>query len=203
MNQQLTKEQYQDYMSKIDLSYEMVEACKKSLHQLSIQTPKKYMHGVGNNNVNGDYINNCNNLYHCFDCVNGLTDSSYCDFSGIESHNLSGCSYSGAGSTQCYENVGVSRCNNVKFNYYSKPCSDSDYVQYCSGSNLFGCVGLNRKEFCIFNKQYTPEEYFHLKSQIIEHMKRTGEYGEFFPAQYSAYPYNETVAHEYYRANRN
>jgi hypothetical protein len=198
MNQQLTEQQYKEYLTKIELNYDMVEACKKSLHDLSLQTPKKYMHGVGSENCTGDYIDNCKNCHKSFDIMNNLTDSAYCDFSGAEGHNLYDCSYGGAGSTQCYENVGMSRCNNVKFNYYSKPCSDCEYVQYCSGENLFACVSLNKKQYCIFNKQYSPEEFFHLKTQIIEHMKRTGEYGEFFPVQYSAFPYNETVAHEYF-----
>jgi hypothetical protein len=92
----------------------------------------------------------------------------------------------------------MSRCNNVKFNYYSKPCVDCEYVQYCSGENLFGCVGLNKKEYCIFNKQYSPEEYFHLKTQIIEHMKQTGEWGQFFPTKFSPFAYNETVAQDYF-----
>lgn len=198
MNQQLTKEQYQEYISQIELSYDMVEACKKKLSELSLTSPKKYIHGVNHENCSGDYINNCKNCFESFDCANGLTDSAYCDFCGVDSHMLHDCSFTGGGTTQCYENVGTSSCNNVKFNYYSKPCSNSEYIQYSSGSNLFGCVGLDKKEYCILNKQYSPEEYFHLKSQIIEHMKRTGEYGEFFPISISAYPYNETVAYEYY-----
>jgi len=47
------------------------------------------------------------------------------------------------------------------------------------------------------NKQYSKEEYEKLKAKLIEHMTKTGEWGEFFPAQISPCAYNETVAMEY------
>ena len=34
--------------------------------------------------------------------------------------------------------------------------------------------------------------------RIIEYMKRTGEWGEFLPIQYSSFAYNDSVAFEYY-----
>ena len=65
--------------------------------------------------------------------------------------------------------------------------------------NCFGCIGLkNNDEYCILNKQYTKEEYETLVPKIIEHMMKTGEWGEFFPSSMSPFGYNETVAMEYY-----
>jgi hypothetical protein len=45
----------------------------------------------------------------------------------------------------------------------------------CTGnsSNLFGCIGLRGKEYCILNKQYTKEEYEALVPKIIEKMKES------------------------------
>jgi hypothetical protein len=57
---------------------------------------------------------------------------------------------------------------------------------------------LRNKEYCILNKQYTKEEYEQLVPQIIDHMTKTGERGEFFPASISPFCYNETVVMEYY-----
>jgi hypothetical protein len=48
------------------------------------------------------------------------------------------------------------------------------------------------------NKQYSKEDYEALVPQIIEHMKKTGEWGEFLPSPLSPFAYNETVAQEYY-----
>ncbi len=37
-----------------------------------------------------------------------------------------------------------------------------------------------------------------MHEKIIAHMKRTGEWGEFFPATRSLFAYNETVAQDYF-----
>lgn len=71
-------------------------------------------------------------------------------------------------------------------------------------SDCFGCIGLQHKQYCILNKQYTKEEYEKLVPQIITHMQtipaKNGsgtERGEFFPSSISPFGYNETVAMEY------
>src|SRR6185503_14223080 len=72
---------------------------------------------------------------------------------------------------------------------------------------IFGCVGLRNAKYCIFNKQYTKEEYEELMPKIIEHMnkvpyidKKGKEYkfGEFFPSELSPFGYNETEAPEHF-----
>ncbi|MBI3274197.1 MAG: hypothetical protein HYZ69_03560, partial [Candidatus Colwellbacteria bacterium] len=41
----------------------------------------------------------------------------------------------------------------------------------CSGSsNLFGSVGLRKKQYCILNKQYSKNEFESLRKKIINHM---------------------------------
>ena len=75
--------------------------------------------------------------------------------------------------------------------FYSMNCSENS-------KNLFGCTDLRGKQYCILNKQYTKEEYEVLVPKIIEHMRTTGEWGEFFPLHLSAYGYNESLAMEVY-----
>jgi hypothetical protein len=48
------------------------------------------------------------------------------------------------------------------------------------------------------NKQYSKEEYFKLREKIIRHMKTTGEWGEFFPVASSVFPYNHSVAQDFF-----
>jgi hypothetical protein len=84
---------------------------------------------------------------------------------------------------------------------------DITYSYNChSSNNLFGCVNLRNKSYCILNKQYTKEEYEVLTSKIIAHMNETPytdkkgrlyKYGEYFPAELSLFAYNETIAQEY------
>ncbi len=77
--------------------------------------------------------------------------------------------------------------------------SNCTYCYSCFNSkNLFGCVWLRNKEYCIFNKQYTKQEYEELIPQIITHMQETWERWEFFPSNMSPFGYNETLAQEYF-----
>ena len=85
------------------------------------------------------------------------------------------------------------------FTTYCHKCVDTYYSDSCqSCQNVFGCVGLQKAEYCILNKEYSKEEYFILREKIIEHMKKTKEYGEFFPTQFSPFCYNETLAQDQY-----
>jgi hypothetical protein len=59
-------------------------------------------------------------------------------------------------------------------------------------------VGLKKQEFCIFNQKYSEEEYKKLRSQIIDYMKKIGEWGEFFAIADSPFAYNESVAMDFY-----
>ena len=69
-------------------------------------------------------------------------------------------------------------------------------------SNCFGCVWLRNREYCIYNKQYTKEQYNQIVPQIIAQMIHDKEWWEFFDPQTSYYWYNETIAMDYYPLKR-
>jgi hypothetical protein len=52
------------------------------------------------------------------------------------------------------------------------------------------------------NKPYSAQEYETLCWKIIDHMRSTGEWWEFFPHELSPFGYNETVAQEYFPMTR-
>lgn len=57
---------------------------------------------------------------------------------------------------------------------------DVGYSLECHQSHdLFGCVGLRNKQYCIFNKQYDKDTYVVLRQRIIDQLKNSGEWGEF------------------------
>jgi len=91
---------------------------------------------------------------------------------------------------ESFHNLFCVRCWTVSDSLY---CVDCDYSKDC-----FGCVGMRRHQHCILNKQYTPEEYQSMQLRILDHMRDTGEWGEFFPTAESPFCYNETVAQEYF-----
>ncbi len=91
-------------------------------------------------------------------------------------------------------------------------CADMEYSVRCqSCRHCFGCVGLHKKQYCILNKQYTPEIYASLIEQIREAMQtpyKIGEnmsghpramtfsYGDFLPPHFSFLGYSQSAAYE-------
>ncbi|EKD78884.1 MAG: hypothetical protein ACD_41C00234G0001, partial [uncultured bacterium] len=99
----------------------------------------------------------------------------------------------------CYEYWGNYRNTRTLFSSTSYGCTNLTYSTACESSHdLFGCTGLRKAEYCILNKQYTEQDYHEIVSKLIKYMRGTGEWGEFFPARYSPFAYNETVAQEYF-----
>lgn len=59
-----------------------------------------------------------------------------------------------------YQGVFSEHLYKCSFVYFSKNCTDSTFLYDCRNCiNCFGCVNLRNKSYCIWNKQYTKEEY--------------------------------------------
>jgi len=77
--------------------------------------------------------------------------------------------------------------------------SELFYCDLLSGSRCcLGCISLKSARYCVMNRQYSEREYRQLLPRIIEHMRATDEWGEFFPMSLSPFSYNETVAQDYH-----
>ncbi len=152
--------------------------------------------------INGDKIiwNNIydsNNLTLCFE-VDTAQNSKYifvwywidtCMDTSV--HNID-CEYD-------YEAISWWKLKYSSYNILWRGWEKLLYTQECvDSSNLFWCIWLRNKQYCIFNKQYTKEEYEKEVAKIITHMQSTWERGEFFHPSLSPFWYNETVAQEYY-----
>ncbi len=62
-----------------------------------------------------------------------------------------------------YELIDSDECYGSSYLILSSNCIDSKFCYDCRGcSNCIGCVGLRNSNYCIFNKQYSQEEYRHL-----------------------------------------
>ena len=80
---------------------------------------------------------------------------------------------SGAITSEMMYEASVAASHNYfgKFFVQIKESKNFEYSMYGSSvSNIFGCVGVQNKQYCILNKQYTKEEYEALVPKIIEHM---------------------------------
>ena len=171
--------------------------------------PVRWMQKHHTEECTGDYLSECKNSFSCFDCEY-LQDCKYCqDVKKVNELNyvLHDITHFGGNLSESYQCCSIG--NTVRNALFCGHCwNNVTNLLYCmqciNGSHhLFGCVGLNRAGYCIFNKQYTKEEYEDLVPKIIEHMEKTGEWGEFFPVKMSQYAYNETVAQEYVPLTKN
>lgn len=194
LNKQYSEKEYKRIIANPEKRNQILQEFKI----LKLTTPRLYANIINCENCSGDNLRNCKNAIECYNSFD-LHDAKFVENSPGKSrdvYDVSGC----CDTELSYELVGV--C----FGYMLFSCMYShtglSHSLYCiackSSKNLFGCIGIKKGEYCILNKQYTKEEYEALLPKIIEHMKRTGEWGEFFPASISPFGYNETVANEYF-----
>jgi hypothetical protein len=214
-NKQYSKEKFEAEIQKLRLNtVDGIMRVKKEFELLKRLQPHRFMNGSGNENVSGDYLSHCKNTHESFVCKD-LEDCKYNQYilfvQSKDCHDITV-----AGGELCYE-LEEAGGYNVKFSYVAAPTdlssgifgtSDMEYCVYClGGSNLFACAALKKKEYCIFNKQYSKEAFFSLREKIVKHMNdmpfvdpqgRVYKYGEFLPYSLSPYAYNETLAQEYF-----
>lgn len=109
----------------------------------------------------------------------------------------------------CYSWWNASRCYEMTWSIWMHNCMSwvmvrnshrMYYSMFCFENcrDCFWCVWLRNKQYCIFNKQYSKIEYEKIVLKIIEKMKESGIWWEFFDPSLSPFGYNETVAHEYF-----
>lgn len=199
-NEQLSKEEYERKVSEVDLgNRQVVQKIRTQFEAHKRTFPKLAFHGSSNETVTGDYLYNCKNALDCYDGFN-IEDSRFCNriFLGIK--DAYDCFDNGDRMSLAYEVThSFAEVYNAKFSYGLVGCNNVEYSQviHGGGNDLFGCFGLKNSSHCILNTAYTQHEYANLRTQLIGHMKETGEYGEFFPASLSPFGYNETLANLY------
>ncbi|MBI4836412.1 MAG: hypothetical protein HY817_04095 [Candidatus Abawacabacteria bacterium] len=130
----------------------------EQFHELASVVPR--MSRVAVNAENSPYVNlnlNVNNCYYTFSCV----ESQDCMY-GVRIINCRDCvdnSYI-IHCELCYECVNCHNCYNLKWSTNSFNCRDSALLNGCRNcSNCFSCIGLEHKQYCIENEQYSKEEY--------------------------------------------
>jgi Zn ribbon nucleic-acid-binding protein len=196
-NEPVSKEQFEEYKKDIG-NRNTVAILKKRAEELSLSLPKKYYFGHSNEDSSGNIIHNLKNSPYCFEAFN-LENCKYCRYF-YNSNNCMDVDVFGENSQWLYEcqATGIN-CSNNAFCMFCWEGSANNY--YCHLINAckdcFGCCSLRNKQYCIFNKQYTKEDYESLVPKIIKHMQSTGEWGEFFPIELCPYGFNETIGHEF------
>jgi len=204
-NKQFSKEEYKKEIKYWDRgSYKRLEEAKEKFRALYLSLPRRYAHVINSQDVTGDIIRDTKSCQTCFSALDGVQNCKYLYFGGLnlkDSYDISG---SGDTSELLYEDFGVIRSQRV---FFSAGDGESQDIMYCNWarncSNVFGCIRLRNKKYSILNKQYSEQEYKELIPKIKKHMDempyidkkgRVHKFGEFFPTELSAYPYNESWA---------
>lgn len=204
-NQQLTQQEYQMIIQKYDLAKRStIRAYEKEFEEFALKVPRKYYHGFANEDSYGDYIDHNKSTRYSFQ-TRGCEHCAYC-FDIFTSKDCYDYTMWGEQAELVYECVCVGRqSSRILFSSNIYEGRENFYCEsLLNGSqNCFGCISFKKDQYCILNQRYSEKEFFQLRTRLIEHMKTTGEWGEFFPVQHSPFAYNESEANEFYPLSRN
>ena len=201
-NKQLTKEQYAEQMKTIDLSCRSsVAEYKKRFDDLLVNdTIWPQNMSVKDEGSSGEYIIGGTNCHFCYSAVGASRDQFWCSHTSGDSFDNAFCQHI-HNTSNSYQCVDATDCTSCKCIY---ACGASQQLEYCmqcyNCENCFGCVGLQRKKFFIFNKEYSEADYFKRVDEIKAVMSAAGEYGEFFPLSFSPVYFGQSGAVLYYLA---
>ena len=195
------------YSGLLKLQKKFSEFRKKSLHKFGNITKSI--------NVSGNEIANSRNCHYVFD-IKDCENLKYVNWAGFgfPLKDTYDCGPGTFSAELFYESIdaGAESSRNLFANvsYYSSNIEYSFNLRSCS--NLFACVGLRHKQYCILNKQYTKEQYQELLPKIKKHMNdmpytdkkgRIYKYGEFFPIELSPFSYEKSIAQEHFILSKN
>ena len=202
-NEPYTKEEYFKKLEEFNLgSYKNMRKLRDKFRKFILKFPHKYIYGHNNVNVIGEDIISSKNVKNCYQAVN-LENVAFSQ-GVVFTKDVYDLSNWGDQSELIYESVECGGyLREVKFSFdCSDGCEGLEYCLTCHASeNCFASIGMKNNKYCIFNKEYSKEEYGKLRAKIIQHMKdmpyidskgRVFGHGEFFPFDMSPYATNET-----------
>ena len=172
VNEQLSKEEYHERIKYWDLgSYKRLEEAKEKFKKLYLSLPHRYAFITNASRVSGDIIRDTKDCENCFTTLKGIEKCKHVFFGGLNLKDSYDVVLGGDLSELLYETVGVTKAQRTLFSAGSGGGTDVQYANYTSDShNVFGCIGLKNKQWCILNKQYDKETFQKLKAKIIAQM---------------------------------
>ncbi len=205
LNEPHTESEYTRYIENLQLNtWSGTQQAKKIFENFSIKQPRQYAEIRSSENVTGNYLqhaNNCREVFHGYDVDN----AAYAEHVWRNAKDVMDISTVGINAELVYDSLNCALdVYNIRFsNQCWHNCTNVDYSMYCGSlKDGFGCAGIKSGSLLIFNKSYGQAEYQTMKNQIIEHMKQTGEWGQFLHPRYSPFGYNESAANEMFPSDK-
>jgi hypothetical protein len=204
-----SKEEYFEKLKDFDLGiFAGIARAKEQFATLQRQSINRYANLVNAHNSTGDNLHDVSNVRDSYDLFDDVKDCRFVINGGLRMTDF----YDGYGvgimelGYECIDS-GL-KAQRLLFSVVAWEGHDVEYSYNCHNCrNVFGCIGLRNKEYCILNKQYTKEDYPAMRASIIEHMAKqaytdksgkTYAYGEFFPPELSPFAFNETIGQEFF-----
>ena len=191
-NKQYTKEEYQEKMKNIDLSsYKTWRAENKKWQTFLQKEPIRAERLVNCQDSDGILLTNCRNCHRCFTMVEG--DNNYNSFGQQVTDSCDADGWNGSASL--LRTTAALSSRDIYFSWGGENSYSIGYSYIMMNSHdCFGCYGVKNGAYCLLNKEYTQKEYKKILPKVIAHMKKTGEWGQWFPHSMSPYYYDETDA---------
>lgn len=196
LNKPLSKEDYEKKTKEILGSRKQLNLFREEFFKLLAGEIRRATRNEKTINSIGTFLRNSKDCFMCF-WIEGGENLRYVDYAGVVKDSMD---VTVAGGNMRTQNELLYEMNNggiydIKFSNLVRSSHSVEYSINCLGlENCFGCVGLRSKKYCVFNKQYTEEDYWRKVDEIKTKMLAAGEYGEFFPISMSPYPYNASLA---------
>ncbi len=153
--------------------------------ELMMEIPQASLATEYSTMVRSGYCNaasECKDCYLCFRITTG-EDSAYLN-TIVDVKQSFDCSFLNH-SELCYGSVNINKCYQV---FFSQDCTECHSVSFSRDlvgcSDCLGCINLRMKQYCIFNQQYSKEEY-HKKLKdfdfgTVENIKKVQAQAEVF-----------------------
>ena len=220
-NKQYSKEEYFEELKKMGLNtISGLLNAREVARSFWKSQPTKCSQGLKNLDSTGSYVTSSKNVNDSFLIREG-ENLKYCQYLQVPKNK--DCYDSSAWGSNMELDYEVCLCGNNSYNLkFSSNCwPNCKNCEYCidnfSCSDCFGCSGLKKKQYCIFNKQYEKDEYFKMVEKIkkqmdeVPYIDKKGnvyKYGEFFPIELSPFGYNNSTSIQYFsmtkeEANKN
>lgn len=197
MNQQLSKDEYEVKKQELSLhSRRAYDLGKKRFRKIMFENAWHRGLFIDNSeNSSGNYLDQCKNCENCYFVDEVCEDSINAVRMGGHLKDILDAVGVGVGSELCFNSANVAdKSYDIRLCQNIIQCSNMEYCAHCMQcENCFMSCGLSGKKYYILNKPYPPELYTDLKNRIILHMKKTGEYGQFFPNHFSPVPYQDSI----------
>jgi hypothetical protein len=178
-NEQFSEEEYKKQMAA--WKAKGGAAIWEKFEKLKLEIPRQHAMIYRGEDSTGNHLENVQNAISCFSSSK-LQDCMHCDrlYAVYGDRNRDTMEVSGSVDLEmCYEVQWVGKGNNCSFCHYCEVVRDCDYCfSVFNSKNCFGCVSVNHGEFMILNEKYSEEDYLKKKAEIIEQMKKDGEWGK-------------------------